>query len=67
MSRLSTPFAATGRYLAQMVGEIRKVVSPTGGELAGWAVACAVFVDFLMLLVTGMDYGLGRLMLLVFG
>lgn len=46
--KLLKPFHAVGLFLPQIVAELRKVVSPAGG----WAGACAVFMGFLMLLLT---------------
>jgi preprotein translocase subunit SecE len=43
------------------------VVTPTGKELLAWSFAVFVFVLLLMALVTGMDFGLGKLVLWVFG
>ncbi|MBT1162947.1 preprotein translocase subunit SecE [Bifidobacterium sp. SO1] len=64
---LSKPFLAIGMYLLQTFSELRKTVTPTVRELAGWSVAVFVFVGLLMCLVTGMDFGLGKLVLFVFG
>lgn len=61
------PFAAIGRHVTQTVGELRKTVTPTVREWAGWSMAAFMFVLLLMTLVTGMDYGLGRLTLFIFG
>lgn len=36
-------------------------------EWAGWCVASGIFVLLLMALVSGMDFGLGKLTLWVFG
>ena len=43
------------------------MVTPTSKELFFWALAVLVFVLFLMAIVTGMDLGLGKLMLWMFG
>lgn len=61
------PLATIGRYFAQTAAEFGKVVAPTGRRLAGWALACALFTGSLMVLVTAADYGLGRLVMAVFG
>lgn len=50
-----------------MVDEIGKVVTPTVAQWAGWCLAATVFALLLMMLVTGTDFGLGRLTLRVFG
>ena len=49
------------------IDELRKVVTPTSKELFFWSLAVFIFVLLLMALVTGMDYGLGKLTLWIFG
>ena len=60
-------FLRIGFFIKQIIDELRKVVTPTAKELFFWSLAVAIFVLLLMALVTGMDYGLGKLVLLVFG
>lgn len=60
-------FQRIGMFIKQVFDEIRKVVAPTGKELLGWSVAVAVFVLFLMVFVTALDFGLGKLIMLIFG
>lgn len=60
-------FLGVGRFVKQVVDEIRKVVTPTVREWIGWCVASGIFVLLLMALVMGMDFGLGKLTLWVFG
>ena len=60
-------FMRIGLFIKQIIDELRKVVSPSGKELLGWSFAVFVFVLFLMALVTAMDFGLGKLVLWVFG
>ena len=60
-------FMRIGMFIKQSVDEMRKVVTPTSKELFFWALAVLVFVLFLMAIVTGMDLGLGKLMLWMFG
>ena len=55
------------RFIRQTIDELLKVVTPTGKELLAWSFAVFVFVLLLMALVTGMDFGLGKLVLWVFG
>lgn len=64
---MRNPMTAVGLYCRQVYGELRKTVAPTGRQLASWATACFVFVLLLMLLVTGLDDGLGWLTLKIFG
>lgn len=67
MTTIAKPFIAIGRFTRQTISEIRKVVTPSVREWAGWIAAVFVFVLLLMALVTGMDFGLGKLTLLIFG
>lgn len=60
-------FMRIGMFIKQIVDEMRKVVTPTSKELFFWALAVLVFVLFLMAIVTGMDFGLGKLMLWMLG
>lgn len=65
--RIGQRFLGVIRFVKQVVAEIRKVVTPTVREWAGWCVASGIFVLLLMALVSGMDFGLGKLTLWVFG
>lgn len=67
MGHITAPFAAVGRYTRQTVAELRKTVTPTVREWVGWTLAALMLVLLLMAAVSGMDYGLGRLTLEVFG
>lgn len=60
-------FMRIGLFIKQIIGELRKVVTPTSKELFFWSLAVFIFVLLLMALVTGMDYGLGKLTLWIFG
>ena len=60
-------FMRLGLFIKQIIDELSKVVTPTSKELFFWALAVFIFVLFLMALVTGMDYGLGKLTLWIFG
>lgn len=67
MTAITKPFTNIGRFIRQTISELRKVVTPTVREWAGWIVGVFVFVLLLMALVTGMDFGLGKLTLYIFG
>ena len=54
-------FMRIGLFIKQIIDELRKVVTPTSKELFFWSLAVFIFVLLLMALVTGMDYGLGKL------
>lgn len=60
-------FMRIGLFIKQIIDELRKVVTPTSKELFFWALAVFIFVLFLIALVTGMDFGLGKLTLWIFG
>ncbi|MEE0940711.1 MAG: preprotein translocase subunit SecE [Bifidobacteriaceae bacterium] len=60
-------FMRIGLFIKQIFAEMRKVVTPTGKELLGWTTAVFVFVLFLMFFVTGMDFGIGKLVFWAFG
>ncbi len=60
-------FVRIGRFIKQIIDELRKVVTPTGKELVLWALAVLIFVLLLMAFVTAMDLGLGKLTLWMFG
>ncbi len=60
-------FMRIGLFIKQIIDELRKVVTPTGKELFFWALAVFIFVLLLMALVTGMDFGLGKATLWMFG
>ena len=60
-------FMRIGLFIKQIIDELRKVVTATAKELFFWSLGVFIFVVLLMLLVTGMDFGLGKLVLWVFG
>lgn len=60
-------FMRIGLFIKQIIDELRKVVTPTVKELFFWSLAVFIFVLLLMALVTGMDFGLGKATLWVFG
>lgn len=67
MTTIAKPFIAISRFTRQTIDELRKVVTPTVREWVGWIVGVFVFVLLFMALVTGMDFGLGKLVLHIFG
>lgn len=56
-----------GAYPVQVIAELRKTVTPTVREWLGWTLSCGVFVLLLMAGVSGLDFGLGDLVLRIFG
>ncbi len=61
------PFARLALFLRQVVGELRKVVTPTRRELLSYTGVVLVFVVIMMALVSGLDYGFSYLVSVVFG
>ncbi|MEZ0164982.1 preprotein translocase subunit SecE [Kineococcus sp. LSe6-4] len=54
-------------FLRQVVEELRKVVWPSRRDLLSYTGVVLVFVVAMMLFVSLLDYGIGKLILLVFG
>ena len=54
-------------FVRQVVAELRKVVRPTRNELVTYTSVVLVFVLAVMLYVSVLDFGFGRLVLWVFG
>ncbi|MDO5681811.1 MAG: preprotein translocase subunit SecE [Propionibacteriaceae bacterium] len=55
------------RFVAQSIGELRKVVWPTGTQVQQYFVVVLVFVLFIMTIVSLLDLGFGWLILRLFG
>lgn len=60
-------FMRIGLFIKQIIDELRKVVTPTSKELFMWSLAVFIFVILLMVVVTGLDFGLGKLIMWIFG
>jgi preprotein translocase subunit SecE len=54
-------------FFRQIVGELRKVIWPTRSALVTYTVVCIVFVIFMVIFVTSLDYGFTKLVFEVFG
>lgn len=54
-------------FLRQVFGELRKVHTPTRGELVQYVLVVLVFVAFMMGLISVLDLGFGQLAMFVFG
>ncbi|GAA4736426.1 preprotein translocase subunit SecE [Isoptericola chiayiensis] len=52
-------FGRIALFVRQVVGELRKVVTPTRSELINYTIVVIVFVTVAMLFVTALDYVLG--------
>ncbi len=60
--RRTTPAA----FVKQSVGELRKVVYPTGQQLGNYFLVVLVFVLFIIAYVSLLDLGIGKLIFTVF-
>jgi len=58
----TTPVA----FAQQSVGELRKVVYPTGQQLGNYFVVVLVFVLFIIAIVSLLDLGIGKLVFAIF-
>jgi preprotein translocase subunit SecE len=53
-------------FYRQVVAELRKVVYPTQEQLVTYFIVVMVFVIFMMLVVTALDLGFGKLVFEIF-
>jgi preprotein translocase subunit SecE len=60
-------FGRLGRFVREVVAELRKVIWPTRKELVTYAVVVIVFVTVMMAIIAGYDLAFGRVVQLVFG
>lgn len=60
------PIAALLRFVREVIAELRKVVVPTGRELAGYTVTVLLFVLAMILIVFGLDLAFGWLAQIAF-
>ncbi len=61
------PIAFVWNYLKQVVAELRKVIWPNRKQMISYTSVVLVFLAFMVALIGGVDYGLGRLVMLIFG
>jgi preprotein translocase subunit SecE len=61
------PFARVSLFIAQVINELKKVVTPTRRELLSYTGVVLTFVIIMMALVYGLDFGFGALVAWVFG
>ena len=54
-------------FIRQVAAELRKVIWPTRRELGTYTAVAVVFVIFMTVLVTSLDYGFTKLMFWIFG
>ncbi|MEY4039874.1 MAG: hypothetical protein RLZZ52_742 [Actinomycetota bacterium] len=61
------PFSRLALFLRQVIGELKKVVTPTRKELINYVLVVLVFVAIMMLIVSGLDALFGWTVIAVFG
>ena len=54
------------RYIQQVVEELRKVIWPTRNQMVTYTIVVFLFLIFMTALVSGVDFGAGKLVELVF-
>ena len=62
-----SPFARVALFLRQVLGELRKVVTPTRKELFSYTGVVLVFVIIMMAVVGALDFVFSWLVVFVFG
>jgi preprotein translocase subunit SecE len=62
-----SPFARIALFIRQVIGELRKVVTPTRRELLGFTAVVLAFVIIMMAVVGALDYVFSALVVFVFG
>ncbi|OMC14519.1 preprotein translocase subunit SecE [Mycobacterium sp. SP-6446] len=65
--RSANPFVFVYNYLKQVVGEMRKVIWPNRKQMVTYTSVVLAFLAFMVALVGLADFGLTKLVLLVFG
>jgi preprotein translocase subunit SecE len=62
-----SPFARIALFIRQVIGELKKVVTPTRRELFGFTAVVLIFVIIMMAIVGGLDFVFSWLVVFVFG
>ncbi len=60
-------FSRLFRFLREVVAELRKVIWPTRKQMITYTAVVLVFVAFMVALIAGIDFGLARGVLALFG
>lgn len=61
------PFARIGRFVREVVAELRKVIWPDRKELRNYTVVVVTFVTVVTSIVVALDYGFAKAVLFVLG
>ncbi|MGX7824243.1 preprotein translocase subunit SecE [Actinokineospora sp. 24-640] len=60
-------FSRIGRFLREVVAELRKVIWPTRKQMIAYTAVVLVFVAFMIALISGLDLALGKGVFWLFG
>ena len=61
------PFLFVWNYLKQVVAELRKVIWPNRKQMITYTGVVLLFLAFMLSMIGGVDFGLAKLVMLVFG
>ncbi|HEY2985980.1 MAG TPA: preprotein translocase subunit SecE [Jatrophihabitantaceae bacterium] len=61
------PGGRPGRFIREIISEMRKVLWPSRNELVTYTIVVIVFVVIMISIVAGLDIGFAKLVLKVFG
>jgi preprotein translocase subunit SecE len=61
------PGGRIGRFIREIISEMRKVLWPSRKELVTYTIVVIVFVVIMVSMVAGLDVGFAKLVLQVFG
>jgi preprotein translocase subunit SecE len=60
-------FSRIGRFIREVVAELRKVIWPTRKELLTYTAVVVVFLAVMLAVVSGLDFAFAKAVLFVFG
>jgi preprotein translocase subunit SecE len=60
-------FGRIGRFIREVVAELRKVIWPTRKELLTYTAVVVVFLAVMLAVVSGLDFAFAKAVLFVFG
>lgn len=61
------PFVFVWTYLGQVAAELRKVIWPNRKQMVSYTTVVLLFLIFMVALISAVDLGLAKLVLLIFG
>ena len=61
------PITYVWNYLTQVIAELRKVIWPNRKQMVSYTAVVLVFLAFMVALIGGVDLGVGKLVMWVFG